>query len=58
MPSEIVSYEEETLRKVHVQLLPLDWVYVTNKTYSALFTQFRIFYEKYEGSFVMGVMFD
>ena len=58
LSSIIHKYEEETLRKVKVEILPLDWVYETKKTYSELFKLFGKYNEKFLESFLLEVMFD
>ena len=54
--SVIDDYEIETLRKVNVQILPLDWVYAREGTYTELFKLFGKFTEKFQGSFLLNVM--
>ena len=54
---EIEDFDEQTLRKVNIQLLPLDWVYVSKQRYSDLFRLIKFSEEKYQGSFLMEMMF-
>ena len=57
MRSEIRNFVTETLRKVEVQIIPLDWVFVTNETFSELFIMFELFSEKFNGSLLLDMMF-
>lgn len=50
--------EQESLRRVAVQVIPLGWVYANGGALSSLFRQFRVNQDKYQGTRLLEVMFD
>ena len=39
--------DNHALRRVMIRMIPLNWIYVNNKSLSTLFREFRIAQEKY-----------
>lgn len=48
----------ESIKKVTVRVIPLNWVYVNGGSLSHLFREFRSAQDKFQGSLLLDVMFD
>ena len=49
---------DESLKKVLVRVIPLNWLYVNGGSLSQLFREFRSAQDKFQGSMLLDVMFD
>ena len=49
---------DESLKKVLVRVIPLNWVYVNGGSLSHLFREFRSAQDKFQGTLLLDVMFD
>ena len=51
-------HSNESIKKVMVRVIPLNWVYVNGGSLSHLFREFRSGQDKFQGSLLLDVMFD